>query len=415
MTPPDFFMRKAVSMRQSTRKPAKGKTGKPRPDFPLFPHATGRWAKKIRGKLVYFGKVTDDPKGDVALAKWLDQKDDLLAGRTPRVAGDGLTIRDLCNRFLTSKKAKLESGELAARSFGDYHRTCANIVKAFGVNRLVTDLDASDFGRLRAAMAKQWGPVTLGNEITRIRVLFRYAEQNQLVPTPVRYGSEFAKPTKKTLRKARAANGKRMLEADQLRRVLEEAGASMKAMILLGINCGFGNSDIASLAMSHLDLQAACVNYPRPKTGIERHCPLWPETVDAIKAAIAIRPEPKDKQHEELVFVTKYGGRWGTSEIQESEDGTVKLKTDDPIAKEFGKVLAELKLKRNGLGFYALRHTFETIAGDSRDQVAVDAIMGHARDEMASLYRERIEDARLLAVTEHVRRWLFATAPAMAQ
>jgi integrase len=57
--------------------------------------------------------------------------------------------------------------------------------------------------------------------------------------------------------------------------------------------------------------------------------------------------------------------------------------------------------------FYALRHTFETIGGEALDQVAVDHIMVHARDDMASIYRERISDEQLKAVSDHVRRWVF--------
>ncbi len=72
------------------------------------------------------------------------------------------------------------------------------------------------------------------------------------------------------------------------------------------------------------------------------------------------------------------------------------------------KLLDQLKLHRPGLGFYALRHTFETIAGGSRDQVAVNHIMGHADQSMAGVYREHIEDDRLVAVTDHVWDWLFA-------
>jgi hypothetical protein len=29
------------------------------------------WAKKVRGKLVYFGKVADDPQRESALDRWL--------------------------------------------------------------------------------------------------------------------------------------------------------------------------------------------------------------------------------------------------------------------------------------------------------------------------------------------------------
>jgi integrase len=396
-------------MPKSTTKSRSGKPAKPRPDFPLFPHATGRWAKKVRGKFVYFGKVADDPKGQAALDKWLDQKEDLLAGRTPRVVGNGLTIRDLCNRFLTNRQNKVESGELAVVTFHDYYDACARIVRAFGATRLVADLDATDFERLRASMAKGWSPVTLANEVQRVRVVFRYAEQNQLVSTPIRYGSEFKRPSKKILRQARQAKGLRMFEASELRTILDAAGMPLKAMVLLAINTGFGNSDIANLPIKALNLKGGWVDFPRPKTAIARRCPLWPETITEVRKAIKERPTPKDDIAKKLLFVTRFGRKWAQAIIGEPDlkTGKKKIWSDDPVGKEFSKILRKLKLYRPGLGFYSLRHGFETIGGDSRDQIAVDYIMGHSRDDMASLYRERISDARLQAVVDHVRKWLF--------
>src|SRR5258708_5717984 len=110
-------------------------------DFPLFAHATGRWAKKVRGKLHYFGKWNAP---EAALNKWLDEKDDLLAGRTPRVKGDGLTIKDLVNGFLSAKKHLVDTGELAGRTFADYHSSCAHAVAVFVRKRLVSDLAPAD-------------------------------------------------------------------------------------------------------------------------------------------------------------------------------------------------------------------------------------------------------------------------------
>jgi integrase len=394
-------------MSKSTRPGLNGKPDKPYADFPLFPHATRRWAKKIRGKLHYFGPW-DDP--DAALQKYLDQRDDLHAGRTPRVQGEGLTVRDLVNRFLTAKRYLLDTREITPRTFADYYATCERLVGAFGRTRLVDDLAADDFERLRADLAARWGPVALGNEIQRVRVVFKYADDAGLIDRPIRYGPGFKRPSKKTLRLARAAKGPRLFEAGQLRALLAEAGLQLKAMFLLGVNCGLGNTDCAGLCLRHLDLDGGWLNYPRPKTGIGRRCPLWLETVAALRAVLARRPEPKDPAHADLVFLTKYRTPWVKAAEKKRPDGTVKALFDDALAKEAAKLLKGLGLWREGLGFYTLRHVFETVGGGARDQVAVDHIMGHADASMAGAYREEVPDDRLRCVTDHVHAWLFPPA-----
>ena len=378
-------------------KTAKRKTTKkPYKDFPLRLHATGQWCKKIRQKTVYFGT---DP--DAALRKYLEQRDDLQAGRTPRVTGDGLTVRDLANRFLTQKKSMVDSGELSPRTFGDYYATCERLCTAFGKSRLVADLATDDFERLRASYSKTRGLVSVANMVRNVRIIFKHGYDCGSIQQPIRFGPGFKTPTKAKLRKERQAKPLRMFEAAEVRSLLDSADVTMKAMILLGINCGFGQSDLANLPQAALDLDGGWANYPRPKTAIERRCPLWPQTVAAVRKAIATRPAAKDADDAGLVFITKYGARW----VRIGPKAPI-----DSVGLQFQKLIKELKLQREGRGFYAIRHSFATVAGESRDQVAVNAVMGHSggvADDVPGRYRERISDERLVAVVEHVRLWLF--------
>jgi hypothetical protein len=270
--------RRAVAMSElhSTGDPASSKPAKPYPDFPLFPHASGQWAQKIRGRFVYFGPWNNP---DVALAKYLGAKEDLHAGRTPRPEPGALSLKDLANAFLNAKQAMVDTGELSPRTWDGYKSACDFLVKHLGKTRLVADLGPDDFAAVRTKLAQRYGPHGLGTAIQCIRCACKYAFDAGLVDRPVRYGPRFKRPSKKALRIHRAKQGPKLFTAEEIRRLLDAAGRPLKAMILLGINAGFGNADCGRLPHDLLDLDCGVIDYPRPKTGIPRRCILWPETV----------------------------------------------------------------------------------------------------------------------------------------
>jgi len=376
-------------------------------EFPLWLHPNGSWCKKVRGKVHYFGPAGDPQK---ALEKWLAEKDDLLAGREPRGEQDRATVRDLLNRFLTAKKIASDKGEIARRSLRDYHGTTDRIARVLGVNTVLTSLRASDFESLRADMAKTLSLASMKPEIIRARSVFAYAFDVELVEKPIRFGPAMDVPDGKALKRLRQqqrqTNGPKMFEAAEIRAMLGVANTQMKAMILLGINCGFGNNDCAKLPRSSVDLGGGWINFPRPKTGAERRIPLWKETVEALREVYAKRADAKVPADDGLVFLTKNG----TPLIRMNTHGDRPGSWMDRVLNAFKTVKAKLDLKNNGRGFYALRHTTETIGGEARDQVALNYIMGHTDSSMAATYRERIDDSRLKAVTDHIREWLWSNA-----
>ena len=66
--------------------------------YPLTAHGNRQWCKKIRGKVHFFG-VWADP--DAALRKYLDERDDLQAGRIPRrLSAITLAVGDTVNLWL---------------------------------------------------------------------------------------------------------------------------------------------------------------------------------------------------------------------------------------------------------------------------------------------------------------------------
>jgi integrase len=189
-----------------------------------------------------------------------------------------------------------------------------------------------------------------------------------------------------------------MLEPKEIRTLLDAADVQMRAMLLLGINCGFGGGDCAALPLEALDLERGWVDFPRPKNGIDRRCPLWEETTGTLRAWLAEQPEPRDSADAGLVFLTTRRRPWLSRGVA------------NPISVAARRLMKDIGVHRAGIGFYTLRHVFRTIADEARDPVAIDLVMGHSDRSMGATYRERVDDARLRAVVAVVHAWLFREA-----
>lgn len=368
---------------KSSGRPAK--PAKPYPEFPLYAHASGRWAKKIKGRTHFFGKWDD---WQSALAKYEHDVHDLQRGRKPKPMGlaeEAVTVERLVNELLAHKEQAVDTGELTRQTWLDYKSIGEVLVKQLGRYTDIESLTPEDFADLRKHFAKGRGLVSLRNAVTRSMVFFNFAHENHLIERPLGMGVSFKKPTKAALKIEKKAKGNKSFTIDELRTIYQAAGRQMQCFILLALNGGLGNGDIGRLEDRHI--VDGWIDFPRPKTATDRRFPLWPETSKAIE-------ETRQSKRPDLpnVFLTKYGLIW------HRETG------DDPLSKEFRKLCIECGCHKKGRGFYALRHQFRSVARDCKDREAIDFIMGHADESTASHYLEwGVGNKRLQAVVDYVR------------
>lgn len=392
--------------------PTTTKPVKPRRDFPLTAHPRGSWCKKIDGKLHYFGPWSDP---DGAEKEWKRFETDRQAGRTLRKRSDGrLAVKDLVNAYLRAQSARASHGTLRLRTFRELQPILEDFLKAVGKGATVGSLTPDDFMAYRAELIRRGlGSHALKRHTTLVRSVFRWGYDQDLFERLPKYGSGFGEV--RSL--ATTPKAARMFTADEVRTMIAAAGAPLKAMILLGINCGFGNTDVGSLPMKAVDLKAGSIDYARVKTGIARKCILWPETVAAIQEAIEARRRPMEPADADILFTTRSGSRF-VSETPVLNDGIiVDVKLTDSLSGVFRKLLGEcgvrkVSAKGNSLGdgrgaFYTLRRTFRTWADEVGDHHAAALCMGHAFGSIAGIYVQQISDERLRKVTDHVRSKVF--------
>jgi len=351
------------------------KTRKTRSDkFPLTLHKTGQFCKKIKGKIYYFGKGKNS-----ALQRYLEQATLLHSGKTRTVLteGEDIALKYLCNMYLEHQQSRAAIGQIRLRHIYDQKALLRDFVRFAAPNRSISEITTFDIQNYLSQLIKKKRTAnTINNRIAVIKSLFNWAIENEII----KHG-----PNLKAIKKITNIKcEKPTFTIEHINLLLEHADLQMKAMILLGLNCGFGCTDCGELKWENLDFKHSRVLFPRSKTGISRNLSLWPETIVALKAL------PKQG---ELVFYTVRGNPWVRTIQGKDKLGNDKFTKDDAVTKQFSKLLKKTGIKtQKGVGFYTLRRTAATLAARSGDPFAVQRLLGHADLKMASVYVQDVSE-----------------------
>lgn len=361
--------------------------GKPYKTFPLTMNPNGQWSKKFKGDVYYFG-VHANP--DAALRRFELEWPEILAGRPRSRHSESLTVLDAVNYFLGHSLERFRHGDLAATTYGDYVTTCQKILDLLGKHNAVSRLTPSDFEKMRLKVRSMYSPSRTTKVIAVVRMVFKHAVAYEHLEKLPRYGPAFKGAKKRDVRLHREDSQKKLLTRDEVAALIAAADPQWRAIVLLCMNSGMGNSDIARVRQKNIS--DGVMQMARGKTGVSRSVPLWPETIEAIAVL--------NRKWNDLLFVSSRG----TQLIRPSTKGGVT----DLTIEGFRRLAVAAGIHRKGMGMYWIRHTFQTVAEGSRDFPAVSAIMGHTDSSMSAVYREEVSRERLQAVTDHVRAWLLS-------
>jgi integrase len=332
------------------------------------------WYKHIPGSgTKYVCSLTKAPTAALADEVFRLKFADLAA---PVATRDAVTVKYACDAFIDWKRTTVAPGTLR-----DYIEVLTRFVTLVGETKAVEALTPDDFTAFAKTVAEQ-SIYRREKFVVCLKTALNFAISQNWVER-IHYGAAFVQPTMRQKRQHVATRPRRMYSACEIRKLLDGANEMLKAAIYLGINAGFGNTDIAFFTMDRID--GDLVAYPRGKTGALRMVSLWPETLTALKA---LKPNTKG-----LLFFT----RFNTPVVKLNRDTLGEWFSDRCEACEVAD-----------LGFYTLRRTFRTVADELPDRPAIDLIMGHVPQGVGAVYVQHISPDRLRSITSHVRGWLMA-------
>ena len=342
--------------------------------FPLTLHPTGQYCKKIKGKIRYFGK--DKKK---ALEKYLAQSTYLHGAQSlfQKISNGKMTLKQLCDLYLRYQHSRVLVGDMTAKHYNDSKYSLDRLMAFLGPGCRIENISTLDLQNYKRKLQSSYPSIDRQNlHIGLMKAMFHWARKNDVLESI---------PNIDAISKDRVVHKEKYtFNKKQIRKLLSTADVKMKAMIWLGLNCGFGCTDCSRLQWKDIDFNNSRVNLARNKTKIGRNLPLWPETIQALKEV------PRSGT---LVFTISDGHPWIQTTATRNDSGEPKYICDNRISTKFSRLMKKVRIQTpKGTGFYTLRRTAATMAARSGDPFAVQRLLGHVDLTMATRYVQDVSE-----------------------
>jgi hypothetical protein len=334
------------------------KVPKPYPDFPLFAHADGRWKKKIGGLHVTFGPVAwPDPVAyeqswKAAREAWEKHKDAKRTGDALAADPGALPIGTIVDAYLTRRHTDTEAGELKPRTFAAMRTVLSEYRLALGDTTTLRSLeeDPRPIHAFIATLDVRYGFHAFNRLNRYLRSMWIWGAKPEigLLERPFKWASLHTKKPIRQFRKQRRlerADGVfKTFEVDEVAALLKFASPFMRGVVSLGYFAGYGNTDISEFPKTVMKVYEkdeaislhgrsdvipagwALLDFPRPKTEIDRAALVPPCVVAAIRA-VELLKRPVTKETRSLVFRTEGGKPLVYDVVHRDEDGLIDRTT----------------------------------------------------------------------------------------
>lgn len=307
-------------------------------------------------------------KGDAAQAEVHDDKEQ--------------TIDHLIREYLAARQLRVESSQLSHASFSsDKYRLDG--FKTFCSARkksLLPEVLASEFlgeyknSMLRLLKRHKTSAINIKHRLRTVKAMLLWAYDEDLID---RLPKKLKRYADVTLPKPKPE----FFSVAQVKALYEAATPQIQLWIILGLNCGFTQVDIASLTHDMIDLQKGTIRRDRQKTGVDSEHKLWPVTLRLLQEQMT------DASRSRQALLTHAGHPLIREEIR--PDGNPS-KTDY-VAHAFGALRKKVKID---LPFKCFRKTGANMLAKKYQDMPwlVTLYLSHCDPTMRKHYTSRHSD-----------------------